>query len=141
MAEHMEGTNKAGTLYVAPSRVPGPAQLPSASTSRMQPWIFAMPHARRSHLVRFVELASRNFRNVTVMPDLAGATTSAVMARDLAGTFGVEIKHNLLDSWALRAKRTLELALTVVGDFDLSVLRVLCLLVYLESRGHVFYKD
>jgi Undecaprenyl-phosphate galactose phosphotransferase WbaP len=104
--------------------------------------IFAMPHARRSRLAKFVELASRNFRNVIVIPDLAGVTTSAVIARDLAGTFGVEIKHNLLDPWALRAKRMLDLALTVFGGILISpFFLALCLLVYLESRGQIFYKD
>ena len=64
------------------------------------------------------------------------------MARNLAGTFGVEIKHNLLDPWALRAKRTLDLALTAVGGILISpILLVLCLLVYLELRGQVFYRD
>src|SRR5215218_7684350 len=85
--------------------------------------IFAMPHARRSRLVRFVELASRNFRNVIVIPDLAGIITpSAVTARDLAGTFGVEVKHNLLNPWALRAKRILDLLGVVVGGLLLSPL-------------------
>ena len=70
--------------------------------------ILAMPRVRRSCLAKFVELASGNFRNVIVIPDPTGIVTpSAVMARDLAGTFGVEIKHHHLDPWALRAKRML----------------------------------
>jgi FlaA1/EpsC-like NDP-sugar epimerase len=84
----LEGLIYGGTLTDAM----GLAREQVADTS-----IFAMRHARRSRLFRFVELATRNFRNVLVIPDLARATTSAVMARHLARTFGVEIKHNLLD--------------------------------------------
>jgi Undecaprenyl-phosphate galactose phosphotransferase WbaP len=103
--------------------------------------IFAMPHARRSRLVRFVELASRNFRNVIVIPDLAGIITpSAVTARDLAGTFGVEVKHNLLNPWALRAKRMLDLLAVVVGGLLISpLLLTIAVLIKLTSPGPIFY--
>jgi len=103
--------------------------------------IFAMPHASRSRLVRFVELASRNFRNVIVIPDLAGIITpSAVMARDLAGTFGVEVKYNLLNPWALRAKRMLDLVGVVVGGLLISpLLLTIAALIKLTSPGPVFY--
>jgi hypothetical protein len=104
--------------------------------------IFAMPQARRNYLSRFVGRASRHFRNVVIIPDVAGLTTSVVVARDLAGIFGVEIKHNLLNPWALRAKRVLDVGATLVGGILISpLLLVLCLLVYRESRREVFYKD
>ena len=77
--------------------------------------IFAMPDTRREHMVGFVNRASLSFRNVIVVPDLGGVTNSGVVARDLAGTFGVEIHYNLLDAWAQRVKRTLDVAATVVG--------------------------
>ena len=39
--------------------------------------IFAMPQVRREHLTGFVNRASLSFPHVIVIPDLAGATTSA----------------------------------------------------------------
>jgi len=58
------------------------------------------------------------------------------------GNLGAEIKYNLLDPWALQAKRTLDLALTAVGGILISpFFLALCLLVYLESCRHVFHKD
>ncbi len=104
--------------------------------------IVAMPHTRREQLVELVGLASISFRHVMVVPNLDGITNSAVVARNLAGTFAVEIKHNLLNPWALWAKRMVDLVLTVIGGgFVLPLILVLGLLVYLESGWPVFYSD
>jgi len=104
--------------------------------------IFAMPHTRREHLARLVHWASFGFRHVTVVPNLDGVANSGVVARDLAGVFGVEIRYNLLDPWVLRVKRTLDLLATAVGGiFVLPLLLMLGMLVRLESGGPVFYAD
>lgn len=75
-----------------------------------------------------------------MLADLAGIiTTSAVMARDLAGTFGVEVKHNLLNPWALRAKRMLDLLGVVVGGLLISpLLLTIAAQIKLTSPGSVF---
>jgi Undecaprenyl-phosphate galactose phosphotransferase WbaP len=104
--------------------------------------IFAMPYTRREQLAEFVNLASLCFRQVLVIPNMGGVTNSAVVARDLAGTFAVEVKYNLLNPWALRTKRVTDLVATAVGGaVVLPLLIVLALVVYLESGGPVFYKD
>jgi Undecaprenyl-phosphate galactose phosphotransferase WbaP len=104
--------------------------------------IFAMPYTRREQLARLVKLASVHFKHVMIIPNLDGVTNSAVVARNLAGTFAVEIKYNLLDPWALRTKRILDLCLTAVGGvLVLPLLLVLAFLVYLESGGSIFYRD
>jgi len=104
--------------------------------------IFAMPYTRREQLASLVSLASASFRHVLVIPNLTGVTNSAVVARNLAGTFAVEIKYNLLDPWALRAKRAMDFCATVLGGaLVLPLLLVLALIVYLESGGPVFYAD
>ena len=104
--------------------------------------IFAMPYTRRERLAKYVGWASGRFRHVMIIPNLSGVTNSAVVARDLAGTFGVEIRYNLLNPWALRTKRILDLAATTVGGIlILPLIAVLCLLVWAESGGSIFYKD
>ena len=101
-----------------------------------------MPHIRREELTKLIDLASISFRHVIVIPNLGGVTNSAVVARDLAGTFAVEIKYNLLDPWALRAKRVVDVVATIVGGaVVLPLILVLALLVYLEWWAPVFYKD
>lgn len=104
--------------------------------------IFAMPQTGREHLARLVHWASFDFRHVTVVPNLDGIVNSAAVARDLGGVFGVEIRYNLLDPWARRIKRALDLfAIATGGVFALPLLLVLCLLVRLESGGPVLYTD
>jgi len=103
--------------------------------------IFAMPHTRREHLVKYIQRARMGFRQVIVIPNLYGITNSAVVARDLAGVFGVEIGQNLLDPWTRRTKRALDLAATLTGGiFVLPIFVMLFLFVWLDSRGPVLYK-
>jgi Undecaprenyl-phosphate galactose phosphotransferase WbaP len=102
--------------------------------------VLAMPHTRRQQLARLVNWASFGFRHVMIIPNLGGVTNSAVVARDLAGTLGVEIRHNLLNPSVQRAKRALDLVAAVVGGIlILPLTLVLALLVWLESGGPVFY--
>jgi hypothetical protein len=94
--------------------------------------IFAMPHAPRESLAKYVALASDKFRHVVIISDLGGVTNSGVVARDFAGTFGVEIRYNLLNPSALRAKRALDLGATVAGGvLILPFILILSLLVWL----------
>ena len=102
--------------------------------------IFAMPYTRREQLAGMVSVAGESFRNVLVIPNLSGVTNSAVVARDLSGTFAVEIKQNLLDPWAQRLKRTLDLFGAVVGGLCISpLLLVTAILIKLDSQGPAFY--
>jgi Undecaprenyl-phosphate galactose phosphotransferase WbaP len=102
--------------------------------------IFAMPRTRREDLAKYVDPARENFRSVIVMPNLGGITNSAVVARDFAGSFGVEIRHNLLDPWSRRAKRLLDLLSTAAGGALIGPLLLgISLLVKLDSPGPAFY--
>ncbi len=104
--------------------------------------MFAMPSSGREDLGRLINLASYTFRHVTVIPDLSGVVNSAVAVRDFSGTFGVEIKHNLLDPSVRRVKRALDLLATAsTGLFVLPVLAVLALLVWLDAGRPIFYGD
>jgi Undecaprenyl-phosphate galactose phosphotransferase WbaP len=102
--------------------------------------IFATPPTRREHLLRLVNLGSTSFRYVIVMSDLGEITNSVVIARNFAGKFGVEIKHNLLFPWARRTKRLLDLLLTVVGGLLISPLLIAMVVsIKLDSSGPAFY--
>jgi Undecaprenyl-phosphate galactose phosphotransferase WbaP len=104
--------------------------------------VLATPYIRRSHLAPLVSRASRTFRHVLLISHLGGLTNSAVTARDFAGTLAVEIKYNLLNPWARRAKRVLDLAATVVGGaLVLPLLMGIALLIYAESGRPIFYTD
>jgi Undecaprenyl-phosphate galactose phosphotransferase WbaP len=113
-----------------------------ARKQRIETAIFVMAHVSREHLARFVEGAGLSFRHVIIVPNLAGVTTSAVVARDLVGTLGIEIKHNLLNPWTKRFKRMLDVGCVVVGGaLIFPLLLVLALLVWLELRGPVLFSS
>ncbi len=129
----LEGVSYGGTVVDA---------LNLAQKQRINTVIFAMPYIRREHMAKFVHAASRYFRHVLVVPNLIGITTSVVVARDLAGTFAVEIKHNLLDPWSRRVKRAFDLAGTVIGGLLISpLLFAIAILIKLTFPGPVFYKQ
>jgi Undecaprenyl-phosphate galactose phosphotransferase WbaP len=113
-----------------------------AQTQRIDTIIFAMPHARSKRLAELIYRASVSFRHVIVISDLEGIANSAVVARELAGTLGMEIKHNLLNPWVLRIKRALDIGGIVAGAaLILPLFLLISLLIRLESRGSVLYKD
>ena len=102
--------------------------------------IIAMPRTRREHVAKMSSRASLHFRRVLVIPNLEGVTNSAVVARDLAGICALEVHHNLLDPWARRVKRALDLFGAVVGGLLISPLLVaIAVLIKLDSPGKVFY--
>ena len=102
--------------------------------------ILVVPRVRDARLSELADWASSSFRSVIVVPNLGGVMHSAVVARDLAGTLGVEIKHNLLDPWSRRLKRALDLFGAGVGGLLISpLLLALVLMVKLDSPGPVLY--
>jgi Undecaprenyl-phosphate galactose phosphotransferase WbaP len=129
----LEGVPYGGTLSDAAAL---------ATKGEVDTAIFAMPYTRRKHLAKYVDSARDSFRQVVIIADLGGITTSAVVARDLAGMFGVEISHNLLDPWAQRLKRVLDVAATLIGGvLILPLILALSLLVWMEGGRPVFYSD
>jgi Undecaprenyl-phosphate galactose phosphotransferase WbaP len=116
--------------------------MPLAKNSNVDTIIFAIPQTRRKHLAEFVNLASLSFTHVVIIPNLDGIANSAVVARDLGGIFGLEMKYNLLNPWAQRLKRTLDIVATIIGGcFVLPLILMLSILVWAESRGPIFYSD
>ncbi len=114
-----------------------------AHKSEVDTAIFAVPRMGTEHQ-EFVALASHHFRHVVIVPDFGGSAQlgSAVVAKDLAGMFGVEIKYSLLDPWAQRLKRAMDIGATAVGGaLVLPIILMLALLVWVESRRPIFYSD
>jgi len=103
--------------------------------------ILAAPELHPDYLVRYIAIARRRLRQVIVVPQMGGVTTSAVTARNLGGVLGVEIKENLLNPWSLRAKRALDFAATIIGGLlILPFLLVISLVLYIDLRGQIFYR-
>jgi Undecaprenyl-phosphate galactose phosphotransferase WbaP len=102
--------------------------------------IFAMPYTRREHLAEMVHTASEDFQHIIVLPNLRGVTNSAVVARDFSGTLALEIKQNLLNPWAKRLKRALDLFGAIVGGVSICpLLLTIAVLIKLDSSGPVLF--
>jgi len=129
----VEGVASEGTVTDA---------LSLARKQRIDTVVFAMPHIHHEYVAKFVDIASRSFRHVLVVPNMIGMPASVVQSRDFAGIFAVEIKHNLLDYWSRIVKRGLDLLGAAVGVLLMSpLLLAIALLIKLSSPGPVFYKQ
>jgi Undecaprenyl-phosphate galactose phosphotransferase WbaP len=107
---------------------------------RIDTLFLAMPRASREYLAGLTDLAGVHFRSVVVISDLAPIASSAVVARNLAGTLGVEVRHNLLDPWVCKFKRGLDLIGVLLGGLAISwALVVLVVLIKLDSPGPAIF--
>jgi lipopolysaccharide/colanic/teichoic acid biosynthesis glycosyltransferase len=112
-----------------------------AEKGRVDTLILAIPGTRPEQLVALGDWAGARFRHVVILSsDLVGVMNSAVVARNFAGSFGGEIRYNLLDPWTRRIKRALDLFGVVVGGMLISpLLLALVVLIKLDSPGPAFY--
>jgi len=112
-----------------------------AEKYRVDTIILNTPDIRSGQLAALGDWAGTRFRHVIFLSaDLVGIMNSAVVARNLAGIFGVEIKHNLLNPWARRFKYSLDLFGVVVGGLLLSpLILAIVLAIRLDSPGAALY--
>ncbi len=102
--------------------------------------IIALPQESQAQLVRLIERYGKLFPHLVVIPDLFGSSLLWLSALDLGGMLGLEVKQRLLLPGPRRAKRGIDILLTVAGGFAiLPLLAAIAALVRLSSRGPVFY--
>ncbi len=83
-----------------------------------------------------------NFPRLIVVPDLAGIASLWVLARNLGGSLGLEIKKNLLLRRNHTLKRVMDRAIALpLFVFSLPVMCIAALWIKLSSRGPVFYRQ
>lgn len=81
------------------------------------------------------------FPHLLFVPKTLLNTTSGVIPKDLAGTLGLEIRHNLQIPSVYRIKRVIDYALTLpVLLTALPAMGIIALWIKLDSRGPVFFK-
>lgn len=104
--------------------------------------VIAMPGVHSSKLLQIVERIGGKFTHLLIIPDLFGFATMGVPAKSLGGILGVEVRQQLLLPGPRFAKRCMDLALTIVGGLVvLPFLLVIALLIKLDSKGPVLYKQ
>jgi lipopolysaccharide/colanic/teichoic acid biosynthesis glycosyltransferase len=104
--------------------------------------ILAMPGVESQKLLRISERVGGSFTHMLIIPDLLGFGSLGVPARDIGGMLGLEVEQRLLLPWSRLAKRAIDVSLTLMGGLlILPVILILCLLIKLDSRGPVLYRQ
>jgi len=104
--------------------------------------ILAMPGAERARYLELIEREKELFPHLLVIPDLYGFSSLWVEAKDIGGMLGLEVVRRLLKPWPRFVKRTMDLALTIVGGLCiLPLIALIGLAIKVDSRGPVFYRQ
>jgi lipopolysaccharide/colanic/teichoic acid biosynthesis glycosyltransferase len=124
--------------------VVGGIDLAAALAQRLQirSVVIAMPEMDVVGVLNLIERFGDSFTNVVVIPDLFNLAHFGAPTRYLGGVLGIEVQRQLMHRGPRVAKRTMDIALTVLGGLMILPLLVfLALLIKLDSRGSVFYRQ
>jgi len=120
--------------------VVGPLGLAPDFEGRAEAAIVSLPDIGKDDATAL--LRELNFPRVIVIPDLAGAASLWVTARDLGGALGFEIKKNLMipRNHLLKSLMDRLIALPLFA-VSLPVMLLAALWIKLSSRGPAFYRQ
>jgi lipopolysaccharide/colanic/teichoic acid biosynthesis glycosyltransferase len=124
--------------------VVGGIDLAAALAQRLQirSVVIAMPEMDVVGVLNLIERFGDSFTNVVVIPDLFNLAHFGAPTRYLGGVLGIEVQRQLMHRGPRVAKRTMDIALTLIGGvMILPLLVFLALLLKLDSRGSVFYRQ
>ncbi len=108
---------------------------PEATTA-----IVAVPGLTAEQLRLLLDGPLSLYKQVVLIPELAGVPSLWVRATSLGGTLALEITSNLLDPFSQVFKRTLDLFLTLITlPVWLPLVGLTALLVWLEDRHSPFF--
>lgn len=102
--------------------------------------IVALPDARGSEIRTLIKTDARFFKQLLVIPDLAGLSSMWVGTRDLGGTLGLHISQTLLHRGPQLFKRVFDLLLAGIAcTLLLPLFGLIALAIRLTSPGPVVY--
>jgi Undecaprenyl-phosphate galactose phosphotransferase WbaP len=104
--------------------------------------VVAAPELSHSEFADVLERGGDAFPHLIVIPDTDFVWKVGSYTRDLMGVLGLQVRNNLLHSGSRIAKRTIDLACTlVVMLFALPFMAIISLLIVVESGFPVFYSQ
>lgn len=115
-----------------------------ASVERLAHHVIVVPGENRSRSVARAMQADRfgAFRIVQVVPALHSIPVTDVAARPLGRSLSLQVRNNLASGWNRALKRGFELfAVTLGSVLAAPLVALLALLIKLDSRGPVFFKQ
>jgi Undecaprenyl-phosphate galactose phosphotransferase WbaP len=109
--------------------------------ARVSTAILVVPEVPEKLLDDLVEPRKRVFERLITISEKGQLGSLWVRPLDLGGLLALEVKQNLLSMWQRMIKRTLDLVLIGLGTIVfLPLCLMIALLIWLESRGGVFYR-
>jgi Undecaprenyl-phosphate galactose phosphotransferase WbaP len=104
--------------------------------------IIAMPRVRAPRQKEIINKYSKYFAHITIIPDMFGLSSLWVSVRDFGGILGFELQQRLLSRSAQIRKRIFDIILgTLLLLLSSPLMFVIAILVKLDSRGKVFFKQ
>jgi Undecaprenyl-phosphate galactose phosphotransferase WbaP len=102
--------------------------------------IVAMPGVPRNRLLKLLERYGHAFAHLLIIPDLFGFSSLWVVAKDLGGVLGLEVRQQLLLPGPRLAKFLIDLLTTLIGGvLMLPLICLIAILIRLDSPGPIFY--
>lgn len=102
--------------------------------------IFAIPKVNSKRQREIINKYANFFEHTTVIPDLFGSPGFWVSSKDLGGIIGLEVQQNLINYSAHIFKRSFDI---IVGSLlfvvSIPLYLIISLLIYIDSRGKVFF--
>jgi Undecaprenyl-phosphate galactose phosphotransferase WbaP len=131
-------------LEAFPIRLPLMSSVASAAALseryRIRYAIVAMPGIPREKLSNLLERYGQIFPDLLVVPDLFDFSSLWVVAKDLDGFLGFEVRQRLLSPSSLLAKRILDVLIALIaGIIFLIPIAVVALLTWLDSPGPILF--
>jgi Undecaprenyl-phosphate galactose phosphotransferase WbaP len=111
--------------------------------SRRIPYgIVCMPGLSRRDLLNFLDYYGQCFGHLIVIPNLIGMTSLGITVREVGGIVGLEVRKQLLRPSARFAKRSLDLAFTLlIAPIIAFIVGFFAILIKLEDGGPVFFPN
>ena len=104
--------------------------------------VIAMPTLDSATLLGVIERYAEGYSSVLVIPDLFNVAHFGTPTHSLGGVLGIEVRRQLLLAGPRFAKRVMDVILTTMGGLLLlPFVAVVSLLIKLDSKGPVFYRQ
>ncbi len=102
----------------------------------------ALPHASGPSMMRLLEQLSRHYVSIHVVPDLLQFMALRSRVEDIDGLPTVNLSDTPLAGWNRSVKRLFDLLIATTALLIFSpVMLLIGLLVWLEDRGKIFYRQ
>jgi Undecaprenyl-phosphate galactose phosphotransferase WbaP len=121
---------------------PSQAELEALKEQGIRTALLVTPEASQEIRDLVINDGKFKFRSVILISALGSMGSLGVVAHDLEGVLGMEVRHNLLNSWQRNMKRALDLVLAALLFVLVSpILLVAALAIKLQDGGVVLFRQ